>query len=173
MLDIARPFVFFTQSIGKSSSPTLPYVLETYDSLFERLNESHRRLTSLTQRESTVAVTSLLSGIKAAQAKLDFYYNKVYGNLGSLYGIGAILNPERKLDVFDPEFCWLDPTEKDWKVEFEEQFRVLYTRDYGKQSYNTVHLQQLRDDTRDLLAIVLSFSRMTDSTISSSPSRSA
>ena len=103
LIDLVCPFNFFTTTVGKTKGVTLLYVLRIYDELFERLTESRRRL------EAKVAfrpwIRPLLRGINAAEGKLDKYYNKSYSNLGSLYGIGAILNPASKLTAFNREYC--------------------------------------------------------------------
>jgi hypothetical protein len=157
LIDILRPFNFFTQTIGRTKSVTLPYVLSIYDELFERLFESRRRLQA--KVESCPWVKSLIKGIDAAETKLDVYYNKVYSNLGSIYGIGAILNPKMKLKSFDPEFCWLDTTARDWKFEFEEQFRQLFRQQYKDRSNSSEHLQMVREANMDPLALVLDRNR--------------
>jgi hypothetical protein len=58
-------------------------------------------------------VKLLIQGISTAEDKLDNYYYKIYLNLRSIYNISIILNPKLKLEAFDPNFCWLDPTSRD------------------------------------------------------------
>lgn len=157
LIDIVRPFNFFTTTIGKSTNITLPYVLRIYDELFERLNESRRRLKAKVSKYSWV--NSLIQGIDAAEAKLDVYYNKTYSNLGSIYGIGALLDPRCKLESFDQDFCWLNFNVKDWKQEFEEQFRELYRKNYSQNTTSSTNLQMLREANMDPLARMLSQTR--------------
>jgi hypothetical protein len=158
LIDLVRPFQFFTTTVGKTKSVTLPYALAIYDELFERLNESRRRLKAKASRLEWIGV--LIQGIDAAEAKLDVYYNKTYSNLGSLYGIGAILNPRTKSDCFDKEYCWLDSYAKDWKLEFEDQFRALYHRDYADRGSRLDYLRGLREENMDPLALMLDRSRV-------------
>lgn len=157
LVDIVRPFNFFTTTVGKTKSVTLPYGLAIYDELFERLMESRRRLKA--KEHKYLWVTVLIEGIDAAQAKLDHYYNKTYTDLGSFYGIGAILNPNSKLTAFDPDYCWLNPNIKNWQDEFEDQFRELYRRDYSHYSSDSTHLKHLREVNMDPLALMLDRSR--------------
>lgn len=157
LIDLVRPFNFFTTTIGKTKGITLPYVLRIYDELFERLDESRRRLKAKIRQYSWVK--PLIDGIDAAEAKLDVYYNKTYTNLGSLYAIGAILDPKLKLHNFDEEYCWLDYTVQDWRMEFEEQFRNLYNRDYARKANNTEYLRAVREANMDPLALMLDRSR--------------
>jgi len=44
LIDILRPFNFFTNTVGKTKGTTLPYGLRVFDELYERLTESRRRL---------------------------------------------------------------------------------------------------------------------------------
>jgi hypothetical protein len=159
LIDILRPFNFFTQTVSKTKGITLPYVLSIYDELFERLSESRRRL--LVKVSSCTWVKPLIQGISAAENKLDDYYHKTYSNLGSIYGIGAILNPKLKLEAFDPNFCWLDPTSRDWAREFEDQFRELFRQGYKDRSSNSEHLRTVREANMDPLALVLDRNRTT------------
>lgn len=156
LIDIVRPFNFLTTTVGKTKGVTLPYGLNVFDELYERLNESHRRLKAKRQEKPWVKV--LLKGIEEAIIKLDVYYKKMYGNLGSFYALGAILHPGLKLQAFNPVYSWLGES-KDWKVEFEEQFRELYRQSYFKDSNNVEHLQLLRHTNKDPLALMLSRSR--------------
>jgi len=108
LIDITRPFNFFTTAIGKSTAPTLPYTFGIYDELFEKLEECHRRLSWRVKKYYWIR--DLITGIEAAQAKLSKYYKRTYSNIGSIYAIGAILNPNTKLSQFDEKYCWLDFT---------------------------------------------------------------
>ena len=153
LVDIVRLFNFFTTTVGKTKSVTLPYGLAIYDELFERLMESRRRLKA--KEHKYPWVTALIEGIDAAQAKLDHYYNKTYTDLGSFYSIGAILNPNSKLIVFDPEYCWLNFDIKNWQNEFEDQFRELYRRDYSHYNNDSTHLKHLREVNMDPLVLIL------------------
>ncbi len=74
ILDIKRPLAFYTQTIGKTSSPTLPYAFHAYDNINERLNETYRRLLLKHERKRLPAAEVLLDGINAAWDKLDKYY---------------------------------------------------------------------------------------------------
>ncbi len=158
LIDIVRPFNFFTSTVGKTKSITLPYALPIYDELFERLNESRRRLKAKSTRLEWVSV--LIEGIDAAEAKLDFYYNKTYSNLGSLFGIGAILNPVSRSNCFDQDYCWLDFNAKDWKEEFEDQFRELFRRDYSERGGRLQYLRDIQESNMDPLALMLDRSRV-------------
>jgi hypothetical protein len=88
----------------------LPYALSIYNELYKRLAESRCRL--FAKKRKYTCVRQLIDGINAAEEKIDTYYNKTYGNLWSLYGIGALLNPAVKGECFRKEFCWLD-TQRD------------------------------------------------------------
>jgi hypothetical protein len=157
LIDLLRPFCFFTQTIGKTRSVTIPYVLSIYDELYERLFESRRKLVA--KQEKYIWVKVLIAGIEAAQLKLDIYYNKTYGNLGSIYGIGAILNPALKLQSFHPDFCWLDPAKKDWAMEFEDHLRTLYKQSYERNNPSSQRLRHLREENMDPLAVMLTQNR--------------
>jgi len=168
LVDIVRPFNFLTTNIGRTKSITLPYALSMYDLLFERLTESRRRLQ--TKLTASPWVEELIAGIEAAEAKLDKYYYKVYTNLGSLYGIGALLNPKLKAESFNPDYCWLDFDTKAWDVEFEQQLQSLYTRDYiNPDQLNTDRLQALRHQNKDPLAALLDINRLSRDIQSDNP----
>jgi hypothetical protein len=159
LVDLVRPFNFFTSTVGKTKGITLPYALGIYDELYERLFESRRRLEAKVLKYSWVS--QLIEGIKAAEQKLDIYYQKMYSDLGSVYAIGAILNPKSKLDSFDPEYCWLNPDRNDWRLEFEEQFRELYRQSYKEKGSSSDYLQQIRQANMDPLALMLDRTRTT------------
>jgi hypothetical protein len=158
LIDLLRPFNFFTTTIGKTKSITLPYALRIYDELYERLNESRRRLKAKVNRKPWVRV--LLEGIDAAEAKLDQYYNKMYTDLGSIYAIGAILNPSLKSETFNPDYCWLDFNVKDWQFEFKEQFQELFQKNYRDRAGNSQRLQTLRELNMDAIALALDRDRL-------------
>ena len=163
LIDIIRPFNFFTTTVGKTKSVTLPYTLQIYDELFERLTESRRRLTAKQSGQPWVKI--LIHGINTAEQKLDQYYNLTYTNLGSIYGIGALLNPLSKSSSFNPDYCWLDHSVKDWEEEFVDHFRNLYSEQYAKETGRSGRLQALRDSNRDPLALMLDRSRITRESI--------
>jgi hypothetical protein len=123
------------------------------------LTESRRRLKAKQADQPWVKV--LIEGIDAAEKKLDQYYNLTYTDLGSIYGIGALLNPWSKSTSFDPEYCWLDPSRRDWAEEFDDQLRNLYSTQYAKGTGASGRLQALRDSNRDPLALMLDRSRIT------------
>jgi hypothetical protein len=159
LADLLRPFNFFTTTIGKTTSVTLPYALSIYDELFEHLQESRRVLTK--KSVAQLWVKDLIGAINAAEAKLDTYYNKTYSSLGSLYGIGAILDPKSKLKSFEEDYCWLNFKTVDWAKEFERQFRSLYDTEYKEKSTNADRLSQIREVNHDPLALALSRKRFT------------
>jgi hypothetical protein len=168
LVDIVRPFNFFTTNIGRTKSITLPYALSIYNILFERLTESRRRLQ--TKLIASPWVEELIAGIDATEAKLDKYYYKVYTNLGSLYGIGALLNPKLKAESFNQDYCWLDFNAQPWDVVFEQQLQSLYTRDYTHQDQqNTDRLQALRHQNKDPLAALLEINRLSRDIQSDNP----
>jgi len=161
LIDIVRPFNFFTSTVGKTRDVTLPYALPIYDELFERLTECRRRLNAKIHRYPWAQ--QLIDGIDAAEEKLDSYYNKTYSNLGSFYGIGALLNPAYKSKVFNKQYCWLDFEQQDWETEFEEQFENLFEQSYAgnQEEPNTqaTRLQALRHTNINPLAAALERSR--------------
>ena len=157
LIDLVRPFNFFTTSVGKTRDITLPYALPIYDELFERLTESRRRLRGKVQRYPWVQ--KLIEGVDAAESKLDFYYNKTYSNLGSIYGIGALLCPSLKSTVFDKDYCWLDFSLKDWRIEYEEQLEELYQKRYSQQDTRANRLRDLRETNINPLVAALDRSR--------------
>jgi len=158
LIDLVRPFAFFTATMGRTKSITLPYALQVYDEMFERLVECRRRLIPKVARKPWVQ--KLIDGIDSAEDKLMKYYNKTYTNLGSVYAIGAILNPGQKLDAFDEKYCWLDFKKKNWKFEFEDHLHTLYRQNYSTTNCsNAAQLEALRQVNADPLAIMLDRSR--------------
>jgi hypothetical protein len=165
LIDILRPFNFFTTTVGKTKGITLPYGLGIFDELYERLTESRRRLSSKIARYSWIDI--LIKGIDAAETKLDQYYNKMYSDVGSIYAMGAILNPLSKLEAFNPDFCWLNFQERQWRYEYEEQFRKLYSDNYRRGTTIGQHLRALREVNKDPLALMLDRSRYSRMELSS------
>ena len=102
LVDLLRPFNFFTETVGKTKSVTIHNALRVYDALFERLVEYRRRLTLL--QEDKLWVTSLIDGLDAAEVKLLKYYNRMYDDAGSLYGIATLLDPTKKGKYFHPDY---------------------------------------------------------------------
>ena len=162
---IVRPFNYYTTNVGKTKGVTLPYGLSVFDELYECLVESRRRLKAKVRQSPWIQ--TLIDGIDAAEAKLDIYYNKMYSDIGSFYALGAILNPMKKLNAFNPGFCWLDTTVKDWGLEFEDQFRELYRQSYIRNGSSSERLRAIREVNMDPLALMLDRSRYTQDIIPS------
>lgn len=161
LIDLVRPFNFFTTTVGKTKSVTLCYGLRVYDELYERINECRRKLKEKRNHPQFDWVSLLIESLDAAEAKLDQYYNKMYGNIGSIYAMGAILDPSLKLEAFNEDYCWLDTRGIDWKMEFETQFRNLFQQSYSHKSSSAERLAVIRETNVDPLALMLNRSRYT------------
>jgi hypothetical protein len=125
LIDIVKPFNFFTTNIGQTRTPTVGHVFNVYDQLFDHLQSIQNRL----QQKQHSWVKPIICAVEAAQEKLDKYYRKIYSNLGSLYGIATLLTPEHKSTPFSSTECWLSP-DRDWSVEFEQQLKKAYNDHY-------------------------------------------
>jgi hypothetical protein len=157
LIDLVRLFNFFTSTIGKIYNVTLPYGLQIYDELFERIVESRRCLNAKVTR--TPWVKLLVEGLDVVMKKLDQYYGKMYTNLGSYYAMGTLLNPNSKNTAFYEKYTWLNSDSRDWQSEFEEQFRELYRKYYQYEANNTERLCVVRERNMDPLALMLDRSR--------------
>ncbi|RDW70298.1 hypothetical protein BP5796_08695 [Coleophoma crateriformis] len=124
--EFAPATIFWTTNIGTATDSRIGYVLGAYDELFEALEECNRRLKPL----SYPWIPELLTGIDKAIQKLDKYYNKTYGDLGSFYALGAILSPRLKMSAFSPKHCWLKNPD-DSQIKFENELRQLYSQYYS------------------------------------------
>jgi hypothetical protein len=74
---------------------------------------------------------NIVEGIEAALDKLDKYYSKTHNELGSLYGLAAILNLRTKLEAFDKRYFWGHES-KDWISIFKKQFKDHFLQNYSE-----------------------------------------
>ena len=134
LIDITKPFNFFTQTIGKAKEPTIGFAFDVYTALFEHL---HTMIFVLKKKKaafpSRAWVVLLIDAINTALNKLDKYFQQTYNNLGSIYALGTILTPSHRLSTFDKNGSWLNDSEY-WSTEYEDQFRRLYLQEYTAQS---------------------------------------
>jgi hypothetical protein len=154
LIDVTRQFSFWTSNIGRASGARLGFVLPGYDELFEALEECTRRLKPL----QDPWIPKLLKAIDKAVQKLDKYYSKSCKGIGSFYAFGAILSPRLKMEVFNPDYCWLNPN-KNWQGHFEGQFRELYTKHYANSERSRQHNDQYSKLDTDPMALLLNRKR--------------
>jgi hypothetical protein len=133
LIDITKPFAYFTKQVSETKGVTVPYAIDIFNQLFERLFEARRRLEAKKLRYNWVK--PLLTAIDKAELKLDKYYKKLFGEVGTCYAFGTILSPDLKLGPFDPDFLWLHPdsapANSTWKDEFQEQFSRAFCTHYA------------------------------------------
>ena len=140
--------------MGIATGARLGFVLPAYDELFEGLEECTCRLKPL----QDPWIPKLLKAIDKAVQKLDKYYNLSYTGIGNFYAFGAILSPRLKMEVFNPDYCWLNPT-INWQEHFEEKFQALYNQHYANQERSKQHQVQYSEIDKDPMALLLTRKR--------------
>ncbi|PQM43548.1 hypothetical protein VC83_09675 [Pseudogymnoascus destructans] len=80
IIDLTRPFNFFTTNIGSSAGPTVCYTLRVYQKLLSTLEGTWHRL----RHKTYPWVAKMTLAIDAAEKKIKKYYNKLYTNTGSI-----------------------------------------------------------------------------------------
>jgi hypothetical protein len=135
VLDIIRPFNFITTNIGASNTPTIPHVFQVYDHLFETLHEHSRRLRILESYREYADIKTLLGdllfAIDTGIIALTGYYEKSYKDVGSIFAVGALLNPDLKDGYFCPEYSWLNFERRDWKAEYVDHLKNWVKGEYS------------------------------------------
>lgn len=154
LIDVTRQFSFWTSNMGIATGARLGFVLPAYDELFEGLEECTRRLKPLTDPW----IPKLLKAIDKAVQKLDKYYSLSCTGIGNFYAFGAILSPRLKMEVFNPDYCWLNPN-TNWQRHFEKEFRALYTQHYANQERSTQHQAHYMELDKDPMALMLNRKR--------------
>jgi hypothetical protein len=146
--------------MGRTTQPTIQYGFGVFDEIYERMNEVRRKLDIKQQREMRSRpakpvdwIQELKEAIDRSWLKLDKYYVKVYGDLGSIYALSAILDPSRKLDAFDPSIFWQGDH---FQLEYEEQFITAFEQGYSQRASQENELHQLHHVNRDPLAMLFS-----------------
>lgn len=129
LIDLTRPFSYYTTTIGQTKDVTICHVFAIYDALFSSLHEA----LELIQSKIYPWTPNIVEGVQAALDKLDKYYSKTHNELGSLYGLAAILNPGSKLESFDKRYFWGHES-KDWMSIFKKQFKDHFLRNYSELS---------------------------------------
>jgi hypothetical protein len=97
LLDLTRPFMLYTNAIGKTRGPTIHNAFETYDHLFDHIEIAADRLVPKKQKWKT----NLHAGLWAARDKLMKYYTQTNMSHGNIYACAALLDPSKKLTAFD------------------------------------------------------------------------
>jgi len=97
LLDLTRPFMLYTNAIGKTRGPTIHNAFETYYHLFDHIETATDGLFPKRQKWKTV----LHEGLWAARDKLRKYYSQPTCSNGNIYACAALLDPSKKLTAFD------------------------------------------------------------------------
>lgn len=118
---LAKPFALYGLTVGGSTTPTIQKVFNTYNSIFDHLDEKKRRL----EKKRTPWKRGLLDAVEAGRSKLQKYYGETGGDSGLLYNLGAILDPAKKLETYESG-CW----EPHWRDYYKEQFVESYNKAY-------------------------------------------
>ena len=139
LIDIIKPFGRFTQMIGSTRRPTIHYVFDIYDQLFNHLDQAIGRLS----KKRMSWKVEMLEGLQAAHTLLRKYYSKTQTSLGLLYGKAALLNPRKKDELFLSE-SWQDQNE-DWA----ETYWNALKEDYDHSFITNPEISDLRPSTQD------------------------
>jgi hypothetical protein len=98
LIELLHPFDQFTRAISKvRKGPSIHRVFPIYNALFDHLNEYEDKL----RRKTTPWKRMMFEALQNAQKKLAKYYKETTGQLGALYGIATILNPQSKIEYFE------------------------------------------------------------------------
>jgi hypothetical protein len=134
LIDLTKPFSFFTSSIGKTKGPTIQHVYGVYDQLFNHL--AHCKKLLLQKKHRHTWIQSMIDAIDASNAKLYDHFTKTYKDLGSYYGIATLLAPEHKSDLFSAgSGSWIQGDGVD--IMYELQLDRLFRRQYADQTMST------------------------------------
>jgi hypothetical protein len=100
----------------------------------------------------------LVAVIELAELKLEKYFKKVYTNLGSVYGIAAILDLSNKLRGFNPSYMWLSPRltqETSWQEEYRAQITKLFKEKYVSETTQSERLEVLQYIERRIYSLAI------------------
>lgn len=99
LIDLVKPFAFFTHKIGTSSGPTVHHVYNIYEALFSHLEQSKNRLEKKVDSQPWIKI--LIKALNRSHMTLRHWFTATYTNLGTFYAIGTILSPSYKTDPFE------------------------------------------------------------------------
>lgn len=125
LIDITKPFSFLTTSIGVSKGPTIQHCYRVYDILFSHL--LYCRTVLERKKNDQPWVGPLIIAIDAAFAKLHVYFDMTYQDLGTYYGIGTLLAPQYKSEVFKGK-TWIHGSSID--LRYTSQLQKLFEYEY-------------------------------------------
>jgi hypothetical protein len=163
IIDVTRPIAFMTASVGESTGPSVHLGFRVFDYIFEKLHEAHRRLVEKEHTKNLYYVAPLVAAIELAELKLEKYFKKVYTNLGSVYGIAAILDPSNKLRGFNPSYMWLSPRstqETSWQEEYRAQITKLFKEKYASETTQSERLEVLQHTERRMHSLAMNIWRI-------------
>ena len=124
LVDLTAPFNAFTQTVGRSSSPSIHSVYVVYNLLFAHIEDALFKL----RRKKQVWKVSLKHSLEQAKAKLTKYYGKTSTDpdLDELYAFSALLHPLTRNSAFE---------ESEWRGSANAK----------GQSYRTIYVEKLRE----------------------------
>jgi len=96
LIELTKPFAAFTQMLGKTHSPTIQYVFQSYNQLLSHIETAKQKL----GRKRKNWKLELRSALSKAEEKLKKYYRDTEGALGHLYGHAVLLSPHLKNSFF-------------------------------------------------------------------------
>jgi hypothetical protein len=108
LIEIMYPFQKFTNLMGMvESGVTIHFVFDVYNQLFDHIEKQLRKL----RPKKIKWKIEMKRALEKGKDKLSEYYARTANEIGHVYGIATILNPDNKLSLFKT---------KDWEGECEE-----------------------------------------------------
>ena len=124
LIDLYKPFVFYTRIISKSYRVTVQLVLPFYSLLFELLERALIKL----QKKTTAQKVLLRELVEKSIKKLKKYYLKTYESYSLLYGFSILLTPILK-DYQQDLKCFSDDTSEQ-KRKYQKELEEVQKKSY-------------------------------------------
>jgi hypothetical protein len=127
LITLTAPYNGITQSIGRTSSPSIHRVYESYNMLFSHIEKEIRRL----QPKRASWKVGLRDGLLASQSKLKKYYGDVEVNLDHVYAFSWLLHPHYRNTAFrSSDWKGRAPGNTGWRNYYMRQLRRKWERSY-------------------------------------------
>ncbi len=121
LLVLTYPFAIKGYTICAETHPTINLVWDTYNSLFQHLEDEKMFL----ENHPSFRHSMLVRAIDAAYKKLSKYYQQTAKDLGDYYNLGNILNPSCKATTYDSS-TWGPHFAAKYKQDFLDAFNKDY-----------------------------------------------
>ncbi len=146
LIDLLKPFAFYTLQIGQTKTPTIQYVFPIYNKILSHLEKVEGKL----KRKKQTWKKKLCHSIQKSINKLQKYYGDTHSALGDLYGHAILLNPKMKDRYFQTDEWVVEPEDDSWEDVYWKSLRQRFDERYRDPSMKATVQPRPRQTTFSL-----------------------